>query len=301
MLRTRIAPTPSGLLHPGNGLSFIVTWSIARAAEGKLLLRIDDLDDGRRRPEYLEDIFRTLDWLGLDYDEGPKGVEDFLRHYSQHSRLDLYRETLAELRRRGLLYACTCSRRQIRERSPDGRYPNTCRQRGLPFGASQTAWRIHVPEHTAVSIREWTAKRYSIDLSEEMGDFVIRQKNIMPAYQIASLMDDLHYDINFIVRGADLLHSTAAQLFLAGQLDATPFLEAAFWHHALLKSVNGEKLSKTKGAGSLKAWREQGRSPRELYRLAGAWLGAEEGQFDSLTDLLPFARQLLQKFPVGDR
>lgn len=300
MLKTRLAPTPSGFLHPGNGLSFIVTWCIARAANGKVLLRIDDLDKGRRRPEYLEDIFRTLDWLGLDYDEGPNGVEDFLNRYSQHLRLDLYRDALEVLRQRKMLYACTCTRRQIRDRSPDGRYPYTCRERELPFDAPKTAWRACVPEPTNITINEWMKGTCSLDLYAEMGDFVVRQKNRMPAYQIASLVDDLHYDINFIIRGEDLLDSSAAQLFLAGHLEAASFLKATFWHHALLKGDDGEKLSKTKGAGSLKDWREQHRSPKALYKQAGGWLGAEREQVDSLEHLVAFARRLLQKFPPAN-
>ena len=89
-LRTRIAPTPSGFLHAGNGISFILTYVIARAFEGQILLRIDDLDAERMRPEYVEDIFKTLDWLGLEYDEGPTSPDDFYQNFSQHKRLDIY-------------------------------------------------------------------------------------------------------------------------------------------------------------------------------------------------------------------
>lgn len=250
------------------------------------MLRIDDLDAARRRSEYLDDIFTTLDWLGLDYDEGPAGVEDFLRHYSQHIRLDLYQTALAQFQASGDLYACTCSRRQIRERSTDGRYPNTCRELGLPFDAPRTAWRMHISEGTQVSFREWRIGEKSYLLAREMGDFLVRRKNGFPAYQIASLIDDLHYDINFIVRGADLLASTTAQQFLATRLDARPFREALFWHHPLLTGPDGEKLSKSKGAGSLQAWREAGRSPAPLYREAGRWLGIAPETVTSLETLL---------------
>lgn len=291
VLRTRLAPTPSGLLHPGNALSFIITWCLCRAAGGRLLLRIDDLDAARRRPEYLEDIFRTLDWLGLDYDEGPAGVEDFLQRHSQHTRLDLYHAALDRLRAAGHLYACPCSRRQIGERSPDGRYPNTCRERGLPFDAPRTAWRVRVPEGTQVSFREWRSGTRSYPLAGEMGDFVVRRKNGLPAYQLASLVDDLHYEINFIVRGADLLASTAAQQFLAAGLDARPFREALFWHHPLLTGPDGEKLSKSKGAGSLQEWREAGRSPLPLFRDAGRWLNIDPEAVTSLETLLEAVRE----------
>ncbi len=272
-IRTRLAPTPSGLLHPGNGLSFIMTWCLARAAGGEVLLRIDDLDKARRRREYLEDIFVTLNWLGLDWDTGPTGVEDFLKNYSQHCRLDLYFDALRQLQAKGLLFACTCSRRQILARSPGGLYPGTCRQRHLPFDGAATAWRVRVAPETVVRFREWKQGVRDYDLAEKMGDFVVRQKNGLPAYQVASLVDDLHFGIDFIVRGEDLLPSTAAQVFLAEQLSAKAFLEATFWHHGLLTDPEGGKLSKSKGAGSLREWRLSGRSPETLYRQAAAWLG----------------------------
>lgn len=291
MLRTRLAPTPSGYLHSGNGISFIVTWAIARAAGGKVVLRIDDLDKGRRRPEYLEDIFRTLEWLGLDYDEGPTGPEDFLSKYSQHHRLGLYYEVLHRLRESGYLYACTCSRRQIRERSTDGRYPNTCRTLQLPFDKTQTAWRISVPESTTAEFREWRQEQAMIDIGKVMGDFVVRQKNRLPAYQIGSLVDDLHYNINFVVRGKDLRPSTAAQAFLASILQEQAFLNATFWHHPLISNMAGEKLSKSKGAGSLAAWRNAGRSPEPLYQEAAKWLFEADQVNGSLEALVERIRE----------
>ena len=99
MIRTRFAPTPSGYLHWGNALSFVITWLMARQHAGTVRLRIDDLDQSRVRPDFIEDIFRSLEWLGLDYDRGPSGPDDFARNESQVHRIDLYRELLAELRR----------------------------------------------------------------------------------------------------------------------------------------------------------------------------------------------------------
>ena len=97
-LKTRIAPTPSGLLHEGNGISFLLTYALARAYEGQILLRIDDLDAERMRLAYLDDIFRTLDWLGIEWDEGPSSVADFQQNWSQHHRLDLYQNALDTLK-----------------------------------------------------------------------------------------------------------------------------------------------------------------------------------------------------------
>lgn len=264
-----------------------MTYAIARAQGGHILLRIDDLDKARCREEYVEDIFRTLDWLGLDYDEGPAGVADFFENWSQHTRLETYAEELDQLRQGGYLFACTCSRRQIREVSPDGRYPDTCRQLSLDFNGPRTAWRVKSPpEESSVSLHRWKAAVQEVPL-DSLDAFVVRQKNRLPAYQLASLVDDTRYGINFIVRGEDLRASTLAQSYLAQLLNKEAFLQTAFWHHPLMTDAEGHKLSKTKGAGSLKAWRESGRPAEELFRRAGVQLGIEEA-CNSLEDLIKY-------------
>ena len=251
MLRTRIAPTPSGLLHVGNGVSFVVTWAIARAQLGDVLLRIDDLDRSRMRDAYLHDIFATLRWLRIAYDRGPISVADFHQDWSQITRLPHYQRSLANLRQSQQLYACVCTRKDIRTHNIDGRYPGTCRERKLPLETPNAAWRIHVPDETKITIREASGQHFVIDLSKQMGDFVVRQKNGMPAYQLASLVDDQVFGINYIVRGEDLLNSTAAQLFLAEKLNLEAFRKARFFHHPLLKDEAGAKLSKSKGSKAL--------------------------------------------------
>ena len=275
-LRTRIAPTPSGWLHPGNGASFVLAWVIARAAEGQVLLRIDDLDRVRFRMEYLDDIFFTLDWLGIDYDEGPASSQDFLDRFSQSRRTDLYHEALRQLADLNLLYACDCSRKRIREQSQDGRYAGFCRNRQLSLDSPDSAWRIKLPDECAVSFKEWQREMYvSLNLSQLMGDFILKQKDGSPAYQIASLCDDLHWNINLIVRGEDLLPSTGAQIFLAQQLGYDDFQKATFFHHPLLTDAAGEKLSKSAGSTALASWRAAGESPRAVWRQAAQWLGIE--------------------------
>jgi glutamyl/glutaminyl-tRNA synthetase len=277
--RTRIAPTPSGFLHPGNGISFIITWALARKNGGKIVLRIDDLDAERMRPEYLDDIFYTLDWLGIDYDEGPQNVEEFTKNYSQHKRLDLYFEAFNTLKSHkfATLYGCNCSRKQIRDGSKNGIYPNTCRLKKVDFEEKDTAWRIIVPKNTLVPFQEHGKALVFNRLDETMGDFIIRQKNGLPAYQLASVVDDEYFNINFIVRGVDLLNSTAAQVFLAQYFEN--ILPKTYFHHPLITNTEGVKLSKSQGAGSLKEWRELGRTPLELYRQAENWLGFEIGAY----------------------
>lgn len=291
-LKTRIAPTPSGLLHEGNGASFILTYALARAYEGQILLRIDDLDAERMRVEYLDDIFRTLDWLGIEWDEGPSSVADFQQNWSQHHRLDLYQNALEKLRHKGCIYMCQCSRKQIKEASVNGLYPQTCRFKQLGFTEKETAWRIHVPESTTVSFKNYDLKEQSIiniqsTISNTIGDFIVRQKKGLPAYQVASLADDIEFGINFIVRGSDLWTSTAAQVYLAEQLGRTEFTDSLFMHHDLLTNEQGEKLSKSKGASALAEWRKTEKTPEKLIKQAAKWLYLQGiGNLNELIDVL---------------
>ncbi len=287
-LVTRLAPTPSGYLHMGNGLSFVLTWGLARATGGHVLLRIDDLDRQRYRPAYVEDIFRTIEWLGLDYDLGPTGPDEFETKYSQRHRMDLYCRYLTQLRHAGKVYACTCSRRRVRATSINGfLYDGHCRGASHSLDTEQAAWRVQLPSQAGVQMKEWRPNStLNLDLSAGMGDFVIRKKDQFPAYQLASLIDDIHWNINFVVRGKDLLWSTAAQLWLAQQLHLESFQEALFWHHDLLLDEQGGKLSKSDGASALKAWREQNKNPEKIFRLAAKMLGLPEETCTSASTLI---------------
>ncbi|MFT2007174.1 glutamate--tRNA ligase family protein [Pontibacter sp. 13R65] len=293
-VKTRIAPTPSGYLHLGNVLSFALTWALARKQNGTVVLRIDDLDNTRFRPEYLHNIFDTLQFMGLDYDEGPANPDDFLRNYSQHLRLPLYREYLHQLREQGLLYACPCSRSQIAAASPAGRYPLTCRSTQVPLEQPGNAWRILVPDHSMVTFHDqFLGKAYQVPLWEQMPDFVVRRKDGIPAYQIASVCDDLQMGINLVVRGQDLLNSTAAQVFLAQCSGSAAFSQIQFFHHPLLLQHDGTKLSKSEGAESLYGMRRKGMTTTELWRLLARLLGWQNA---NITD----ARSFLKRFRPED-
>ncbi len=279
-VRSRIAPTPSGFLHLGNAVNFLLTWLLARRAGGTLALRIDDADCARTRPEYIEDIFVQLEWLGLGWDEGPGGPADFFRSHSQLLRLDRYRLLLARLRAAAEVFPCACSRKQIRSQSPSGLYPGTCRGRKL-LPREESAIRVHVPPETHLEVDGSV-----VALCREMGDFLLWRRDGLPAYQLASLADDLAEGINLIVRGEDLRVSTAAQLFLARALGEQGFLAAEFRHHPLLTGQNGSKLSKSDNALSLAVMRRQGARPRDVYRAAARLLGLAAERVESLTDLL---------------
>lgn len=284
---SRIAPTPSGLLHKGNACNFVLTWALVRKRNGRLRLRIDDLDAPRVRQEYLDDIFFTLDWLGIDWDEGPTSVEDHLNHHSQQAKIPVYQETIDQIWELGKAFACQCSRKQIKAISLDGQYPETCREIGLDKDTPNTALRICTPQPAQISWKDEMTGEYAISLYHQMRDFVIRRKDQLPAYQIASLVDDLDAGVNMIIRGQDLANSTAAQLFLASILNADTFLKIQWCHHPLLLDSSGQKLSKSKGASAIKILREQGKSPDDIFEQVGKWLGWED---------IYQARDLLDRF-----
>ena len=274
MLRTRIAPTPSGYLHLGNMYNFVLTWLIAKSQGGQLLLRIDDLDKQRLRPEYVEDIFTNLQWIGLTCDEGPDGPTQFMQQWSQHLRIPIYTSLLQTLQQAGLLYGCTYSRTQIQQALKQGQYPPTARNHPVPLHHTQAAWRVCLPPLTSIRVPDAWAGPIPINLWQQMPDFVVRQKNALPAYQLASLADDVHFGINTLVRGMDLLPGTAAQLWLASHIpQAKPFLSANFYHHPLLTTEAGTKLSKSAGSYSLQAMRNQGLTPARLIQVLAGHLG----------------------------
>lgn len=273
-VHTRFAPTPSGWLHIGNALSFIITWLHARSsANGTIHLRIDDIDGERAREEFIEDIFRGIEWLGLDYNSGPTSVDDFFKNHSQHTRLDVYNAYLAQLRDKGLLFACNCSRKRVHD-LPGGMYDGHCLKLQLPFDAPETNWRVITPQSLGgISFNSYRGNYHPVDLYAEMRHFIVKGKNGRAAYQMASVADDVLYNINFIVRGEDLLQSTAAQTYLATLLpELQSFTHAKFLLHPLIMGDNGEKLSKSKGATALVDMREAGKDVSEVFLQASKML-----------------------------
>jgi glutamyl-tRNA synthetase len=259
--KTRIAPTPSGFLHVGNILSFAITAALARKTGARILLRIDDLDRERMEPEFVQDIFDTLRFLEIPWDEGPEHYEEFEKRYSQLHRLDLYIHALEILKGTGNVFACSCSRADIARLSADGAYPGTCRHKGLPLDGKETSWRLRTGTDAVAG-----------GLPPSMKDFMIRKKDGFPSYQLTSVVDDQHFGIDLVVRGEDLLPSTLAQTYLSRLLPGNPFAESHFVHHPLLTEPSGSKLSKSAGAQSIRYLRKEGKKPREIYSLIAAIL-----------------------------
>lgn len=271
---TRLAPTPSGFLHTGNIFNFLLNWHWARTNGGKVFLRIDDADAERKRPEYVDDIFRVLEWLGLDWDIGPAGPDDLEKNWSQSCRKDMYDELLNELAAKDLLFACECSRKELADGKCD------CRKKQLKLSTAGLAWRIQTAG--IVSFKDKALGNIIHDLSAS-GSFIVRRKDGIAAYQLASLADDRHFAVTHIGRGEDLIASTAMQLYLDKQ-PGIPYLNnCRFWHHPLLRDDNGNKLSKSAG--------DQGRSimhsmkKEELTASFEKWTGLDKKEMGELFTL----------------
>lgn len=282
-LKTRFAPTPSGFLHKGNLFSFILTWLIARKCEGSILLRIDDIDHQRIRDHYLADIFSNLEWLGLEYDEGPAGIEDFKKNFSQKTRMDLYHEAIKDIEdQRGITFNCECSRSQIAMISPNGNYPGTCVTKNL--GATQNALRIITSEQADIKFEDSIQGQVNINISDRMNHFVLRKKDGSPSYQLTSVIDDNYFNVNTIVRGNDLLYSSGAQIYLAKHLRKSTIPTTNFYHHPLIS--NGQsKLSKSQGDSYSDAASRSPKRREKLFRDFGEWIGLTT-EIATLQDLL---------------
>ncbi len=264
--RTRLAPTPSGYLHLGNALSFALTATLAQRYGARTLLRIDDMDRERLQPAYVQDIFDTLHFLGIPWNEGPQTIPEYELHFSQMHRLVRYNEALQQLVTQDKVYACTCTRAQVLRARADGIYPGTCRDKRLPLDTPNAAWRLRT-DATPLYVKTLEQGTMQASLPAGMQDFVVRKKDGYPAYQLASLVDYRYFGVDLIVRGKDLWEATLAQQYLALLLNAATFAQATFYHHPLLLETDGQKLSKSAGATSIRYLRNHGYTPGAVYNM----------------------------------
>ena len=261
----RFAPSPTGPLHFGSLVAALASYLEARAAKGKWLLRMEDLDAPREQPGAADEILRALERLGFEWD-GP-----VLR---QSTRLERYHAVLEDLRRRGFAYPCGCSRKELEDSALaiDGAriYPGTCRQ-GLAPGKSARALRLRT--HAApIAFLDLIQGEIEQRVEREVGDFVLQRADGIYAYQLAVVVDDLDQGITDVVRGADLLDSTARQIHLQRILGAP---QPRYAHVPVAVNVAGEKLSKQTGAAPL----DLADPKRELAR-ARRFLGQGEEGWD---------------------
>ena len=302
VVRGRFAPSPTGALHLGNARTALLAWLQARAAGGAFVMRVEDLDFGRVRPGVMETQLDELRWLGLDWNEGPD-VGGPHAPYVQSLRGEQYDEALRVLAARGLLFECACSRRDIAaaasaphagEEGP--RYPGTCRERRvdasapslMAHGRSLVALRMRV-EPREVCFDDLLMGRCCFSPAEETGDFVVRRKDGAAAYQLAVVVDDAAMEITHVVRGGDLLSSTARQLLVYRALDLPA---PAFLHVPLMLGDDGERLAKRHGSVSLGELRSRGVCPE---RVTG-WLAATCGLVDEGEEIA--ARDLVPRFSI---
>lgn len=279
---TRLAPTPSGYLHLGNVYSFSITARLAELTGAETLLRIDDLDRIRVRPGYLQDIFDTLSFLGIPWQQGPRDLADFENNFSQSTRELLYQKRLELLASAGLVYACNCTRAQLEAHGEAG-YPGHCRDKQLPLDGPDSCWRFRTDASIMIEVNTLDRGNVRTTLPATMHDFVVRKKDGHAAYQLASLCDDIHFGTDLIVRGADLWDSTLAQLTLAKVLGEHSFAAATFYHHQLFYEQGG-KLSKTTGAASVHFMRSSGATADEIFERVAQMAGMHAKDWRELGD-----------------
>ncbi len=271
--RGRLAPSPTGYLHVGHARTFWIACQRAVDRGGVLVLRNEDLDAGRCRPAYVEAMYEDLRWFGLNWQEGPDcgGPQ---APYVQSQRLPHYERALESLHRLGLVYPCVCSRQDVlralqapHQGEDEPVYPGTCRARALrPDQAAQPLrvnWRFRVPDGESIEFVDGQYGPQRFVAGRDFGDFLVWRQDGYPAYQLAVVVDDAMMGITEVVRGSDLLRSTARQLLLYRALGHAPPL---FYHCQLVTDSSGVRLAKRHDTLSLRSLRAQGVSPEEVRR-----------------------------------
>jgi glutamyl-tRNA synthetase len=279
--RGRFAPSPTGPLHLGNARTALLAWLAARSSGSSFVMRVEDLDGPRVRPGLEARILEELAWLGLDWDEGPD-VGGPAGPYRQSERRERYDAALARLRGAGLVYPCFCSRAEIAAASqaPHGpadegpRYPGTCRE--LPAsevaarsGRRPPAWRLRVPD-VPVTFDDEVRGACTFAVAAETGDFVVARADGVPAYQLAVVVDDAAMGIDQVLRGDDLLSSTARQVLLYHALGLPP---PRFAHVPLVVGADGARLAKRHGALSVGELLRLGADARRVVGVLAALSG----------------------------
>jgi glutamyl-tRNA synthetase len=297
--RGRLAPSPTGLLHLGHARTFWIAAERARQNGGRLIFRNEDLDSQRCRPEFVSAMFEDLRWLGIEWSEGPDCGGAYAP-YAQSERRGFYLEAWKSLLDRGFVYPCTCSRKDVtlsagapNEGDDEPMYPGTCRPpsalaaiseaaRRQPRGTAQAAvstysdsqpagvnWRFRVPDGEEISFTDSHLGLQRFVAARDFGDFIVWRRDDVPAYQLACVVDDAAMRITEVVRGADLLKSTARQILLLRALG----LEAPDYYHCdLVRDDAGVRLAKRHDALSIRRLRALGWTP-DRVRAGGAGEG----------------------------
>lgn len=289
----RFAPSPTGRMHLGNLFTAVISWLSVRAAGGRWVLRIEDLDPQRSRLEYARMIEDDLHWLGLDWDEG--GLDNVGEHgpYCQSKRGLIYQDCLSRLKQTGWTYPCFCTRADIMAtqapHQSDGRviYQGTCRPSGMPAVMPEPerphATRLCVPDRE-MSFTDVVYGRQSVNLATHCGDFVLQRADGAWAYQLAVVIDDALMGVTEVVRGSDLLLSTAQQIYLY-RLLGLPV--PRFAHVPLLCNAAGRRLSKRDQSLNMAELRSRFSASEIIGRIACLSGLTPDNQSCSLDELVP--------------
>jgi glutamyl-queuosine tRNA(Asp) synthetase len=284
--RGRIAPSPTGYLHLGHASTVWTAFERAREHGGTLIFRNEDLDSQRCQTEFAEAMVEDLRWYGIQWQEGPD-VGGGFGPYAQSQRREFYLEAWRRLLRGGWIYPCSCSRRELamaasapHDDNDEPIYPGTCRERRLAAEAPRGVnWRFRVPDGEAIEFEDRRMGRQSFEAGRDFGDFLVWRRDDVPSYQLAVVVDDSAMQISEVVRGADLLRSTARQILLQRALGlATP----GYYHCPVTNDEKGMRLAKRHDALSLHRLREQGRSAEQVRALA-LTISELEKSYDSFT------------------
>lgn len=273
--RGRLAPSPTGLLHVGHARTFWTAAQRSAQQRGTLVLRNEDLDPQRSRPEFTQAMLEDLLWLGIQWDEGPDCGGPY-GPYSQSERRDHYVEAWRKLRNAGFIYPCSCSRRELTlsasapHDDDEPVYPGRCRSRddagrfAEPRGIN---WRFRAPANETIGFTDLHLGERRFVAGKDFGDFLIWRRDDVPAYQLAVVVDDAAMHITEVVRGADLLKSTARQLLLYRALGLTA---PSFFHCDLVCDANNLRLAKRNNALSIRQLRRQGLTPKQVIERPGS-------------------------------
>jgi len=272
--RGRLAPSPTGLMHIGHACTFWTAYQRCLAHGGTLVFRNEDLDPQRSKPKFAEAMIEDLRWLGIRWQEGPDIGGPFAP-YEQSRRREFYLAAWRKLRDGGFIYPCTCSRKDLalaadapNEGDDEPLYSGNCRvktseasQLDMPAGVN---WRFRVPDAEAITFDDLHLGLQRFVAGQDFGDFVIWRRDDVPAYQLAVVADDTGMQITEVVRGADLLKSTARQLLLIRALELPV---PTFYHCDLVRDATGVRLAKRHDALSLRKLHDQGYSPRQVLNM----------------------------------
>jgi glutamyl-tRNA synthetase/glutamyl-Q tRNA(Asp) synthetase len=288
-LTTRFAPSPTGYLHLGHVASALWVWGVARATQSRVILRLEDHDQGRSRPAYEQAIFDDLHWLGLQADNAAELVRGQPSIYRQRDRHDRYRQIFAELNQKRLIYPCSCTRKQVQHDQPQGslreelRYMGRCRPPQRPDPSITPVYRLWYNVETYDFFDYhlgWQRQTPAL----QCGDPIIFDRHQQWTYHYACVIDDWDHDINLVVRGQDLTHCTGRQL----QFDRLLGAERTryFFHHPLIYDQRGQKLSKRDQAASITEQRLKNRPPEEIIGKAAYLTGIVEADSPQTLDAI---------------